>query len=228
MNKVVVLCMMRLGSERLPGKLMNDLGGKPMAQWCLESLKAAAESQKADLRCAVPESDEPLIEIAKSLKVKTILRDAQSANGESTQDVYNETVLKPLQRQQMAVVVGGCMPFVSVKEYRKAIKIASTSSEEGSSAFYLRGFVWDEDRDLILGSRELNTKFSPGFYIPAHVYSIFDLRLMRKGTSFLHPRPIEVTRTITNMIHVDTEDDWKTAQAYWRGKYGPKPTATAA
>ena len=40
--KVVALIQARLGSSRLPGKVLKDLGGEPLLAWCVERARRAA------------------------------------------------------------------------------------------------------------------------------------------------------------------------------------------
>lgn len=220
MHKTVLLAMMRLGSQRLPGKNLMDLGGKPMAQWSLEAMKAAGRAEDAEVILAVPAVDKPLIALAEKLGIGVIRRDEESANGETIPAIYNDSLMKGLMRWQLAIVAGGCMPFVEAATYRKAIKIARQSGMEGCSAFFTRGFVWDEERNRIIGDDCLNTKTSPGYYTPAHVFSTINVRLTRKGASQYGRNPIEIEKTIQNIIHVDTPEDFRLAEAYWRGTYG--------
>src|SRR4051812_3167616 len=41
MVKVVAVVQARMGSTRLPGKVLMDLGGHPVLQWCVRAARAA-------------------------------------------------------------------------------------------------------------------------------------------------------------------------------------------
>lgn len=50
-----IIVQARMSSQRLPGKSLRMLGGKPLVQWCLESCRRAADWPVV---CAVPDATE--------------------------------------------------------------------------------------------------------------------------------------------------------------------------
>ena len=51
-----------MSSQRLPGKILRDLAGKPMVQWVLESVAAASAVDDIVLATSDQASDDPVCE----------------------------------------------------------------------------------------------------------------------------------------------------------------------
>jgi spore coat polysaccharide biosynthesis protein SpsF len=68
--QVAVAIQARLGSSRLPGKVLRDLAGKPMFQQILEQVQATKTIQHFTLTTGDTEQDQPLIDFAKKQGLK--------------------------------------------------------------------------------------------------------------------------------------------------------------
>ena len=60
----------RMESDRLPGKVMLDLHGKPLLERMIERLKRVRYAEKIIIALPVGEENEPIIELAKRLDVE--------------------------------------------------------------------------------------------------------------------------------------------------------------
>jgi spore coat polysaccharide biosynthesis protein SpsF len=68
--KTVALVQARMGSSRLPGKMMMDLCGYPVLHWVLYRVKQAQRLDEVVLATTERKQDDPLTELAQSLKVR--------------------------------------------------------------------------------------------------------------------------------------------------------------
>jgi len=68
-NKVVALVQARMGSTRLPGKMLMDLRGYPILHWVLSRSKQAKKLDQVVLATSALDRDDPLEALAKSLRV---------------------------------------------------------------------------------------------------------------------------------------------------------------
>ncbi len=66
----VAIIQARLGSSRLPGKTLADVGGKPMLERVLERLRACAGVEEVILATTTEKRDEPLAEFARARGLK--------------------------------------------------------------------------------------------------------------------------------------------------------------
>jgi len=57
---MLVIVQARLTSSRLPGKVLMDLGGRPMLAWTLERIRSAGRVSKVVVATSVEASDDPL------------------------------------------------------------------------------------------------------------------------------------------------------------------------
>jgi len=214
MNRVLVLAMMRQGSERLPEKLLAQVGGMPLAMWSLSRMRDAAMAEGVDFRLGVWPGDRVLLRFAGELSTAIVARTETSARGETVEDIYDMGLVSRLEEWDWCVVAGCCSPFIPVESFRAGIQYAKTAVAPKVSAFRYRGWVWDSEENRIIGENALNTKTSPVYYVPAHVFNVVKVADMGTERMLADCGPLEIARTAGSMIHVDTPEDLRLAQAY--------------
>ena len=67
--RVVGILQARMGSSRLPGKVLINILGKPMLQLQLERLKRSSQIDKLVVATTVNNLDKPIVELCTSLKI---------------------------------------------------------------------------------------------------------------------------------------------------------------
>jgi len=209
-----MLPMVRLASGRLPAKALRPLGPYPLVRWSLDTMKQAADTEGVDFCVAVPERDRDLINLVQSLGLQPLLRDDESADGETAETIYNAPLKANLGAWDYVIIAGCCSPFVDVEEYRKAIQLAKLATHQGVAAFRRKGWVWNGDCDLVVGDAFLNTKTSPTYFMPAHVFDILRVEWLGTARMFDNCLPVPIEDSLRNRIHVDTEDDFRLAELY--------------
>ena len=60
--KVLCIVQARMGSERLPGKVMKEINGKPMISYTLNSLEKSKYIDEIILATSTQEINNPLVE----------------------------------------------------------------------------------------------------------------------------------------------------------------------
>jgi spore coat polysaccharide biosynthesis protein SpsF len=68
---VPVVLQARVGSRRLPGKVLADIGGRPLIEWCIRRL-AAAKVGPVILATTVRPADDALEAVATRLGIRTV------------------------------------------------------------------------------------------------------------------------------------------------------------
>lgn len=69
MNKVVAIIQARMGSTRLPGKVLKEILGRPLLSYMIERLKGARRIQEIVIATPEGDPDRPIRELAESLGV---------------------------------------------------------------------------------------------------------------------------------------------------------------
>ena len=68
-HRIGIVLQARVGSKRLPGKVLMPLAGKPMIQWIIERLKNCKKSNLLILATTSLKQDDPLVALSKKLGV---------------------------------------------------------------------------------------------------------------------------------------------------------------
>ena len=65
MTNTVAIIQARMSSSRLPGKVLLDIGGKPMLEWVVERTRRAETIHQVVVATTLNESDDPVFEFCK-------------------------------------------------------------------------------------------------------------------------------------------------------------------
>ena len=93
--KIVGVIQARMGSTRLPGKMMMDLCGYPVLQWVIERCKRASTLDEIALATTTNPEDDCLIALSQSLGIQTFRGSEQDVLGrfiEAAKD-FDATIL---------------------------------------------------------------------------------------------------------------------------------------
>lgn len=67
--RTVILAQARMGSSRLPGKMLMPLAGRPLLAWILEGARASRLAQQVVLCTSLKAENQPLAELARGMGV---------------------------------------------------------------------------------------------------------------------------------------------------------------
>lgn len=70
--RVVAVVQARTSSRRLPGKVLRDLGGRPVLGWVLRAGQAAREVDDVVLATSTDDSDDPVAELGEAYGVRVV------------------------------------------------------------------------------------------------------------------------------------------------------------
>ena len=70
--RVVVVIQARMGSTRLPGKVLADLGGIPVLAWVVRACRAAGRVDDVVVATTTEAVDDPLVRVAQDLGVPVV------------------------------------------------------------------------------------------------------------------------------------------------------------
>lgn len=219
--KRIVATFMRLGSQRVPNKLLQPIGEQSLAEIMLAKLARlkARFPTELDVAMAVCPSDLALMDLAARFQCRVLERSALSRDGETIEDIYGELRGDLQQRGcQRLIVINPCQPFLSSATIVSflADELATELPHSRAAVLRHRGWVWDQDQQKIHGDRMPNTKLSPEYFTLAH--SMFSYPVHTLGTAaqmdFQHFFALDPR---AELIDIDTEDDLRFARCYAAG-----------
>jgi len=68
-KKIGIILQARVGSTRLPSKVLKSMAGRPMIQWIIERLQGCRKADTLILATTTLKQDKPLIELAEKLNI---------------------------------------------------------------------------------------------------------------------------------------------------------------
>lgn len=68
---ITIIIQARMGSERLPGKVMMEIGGKPMLYYVINQVKHCKDVEKIIVATTTLKEDDIIFDYVKSLKIET-------------------------------------------------------------------------------------------------------------------------------------------------------------
>lgn len=112
---VVVIIQARMGSSRLPGKVMKLLAGKPVIQHVIERAKLIPNISNVIVATTTSAKDGPLVEFCNSIEVPVF-----RGNEDDVLDRYYQAAL--FYRAEVVVRITGDCPLLDPIESEKVIK----------------------------------------------------------------------------------------------------------
>lgn len=216
---LVIIVPARLGSKRVPSKMLKPFAGTTLFDICLKKL----ESLRDIVYAAVWEPE--LIAVAKQHGIKVIKRSEESAKatvGLSAHGPYLKAV-----RQETVMFVSACQPLLSRCVLHRAVKTVLQSCERGTfrglvGVYPKRCWAWNTHGNIVNADPEVNDSqamkpiwvfagcpcvFNRTYYLSTGQYWDFtrsDLTLF----------PIDKEET----VDVDTIQDFELAEHLWKRK----------
>lgn len=218
--KLGVITFARLSSIRVPRKMIEPLGGRPLLEIHLEKLAIASRNKCCEAAICMWPGQKELVDIVNATGVDIIAMPESSVHGETLTEIYAPSFCKNVQeRFDVIVITNACCPFVTVADIESWIDIGQNASCSMMPVYERRDFLYNSTFERISGAIALNTKTNPVFYHSCHVFRIVfsnDFGNERYCTG----KPFVVPRHVRWQIDIDTPEDVELARAAWDGGYG--------
>lgn len=140
MNRAVAVIQARLGSQRFPGKMLADLGGRPVLEWVVRRVQASRLVDRIIVATTLEPLDDRLFEECRRLGVETFRG--------STNDVLRRFV-DAIEGDAATEVVRICAdnPFIDpecidqvIREYRSSVAQYAFNHRPAAACNYADGF----------------------------------------------------------------------------------------
>lgn len=167
---VCVVVQARMGSERVPGKMLKPFAGTTIMDICLEKLAKSKVIPKENILISVWE--EELKTTARNHGLNVFNRSKESAFSEGTPmttmyEWWNKVDYK------YCILVNACAPFMKIETIEKFYESYVNSKENGMfGVIEKKNYFWDKTGKLITewpeGQAVMNTKYVGKTYEAAH------------------------------------------------------------
>ena len=168
-NDVCILVQARLGSTRVPGKMLRPFAGTTLVDILFNKLKSSKVIPKENIYFSAYEDE--LKEVGKKHNINIFERSKESAfsEGNPLSEIYEWYDKLPF---KYVVLISACNPLLKIETMDSFVESFLNSDKEGGFAvFEKKTYYWDKNGKSITDWGELpimNTKFVDPIYEAAH------------------------------------------------------------
>jgi CMP-N-acetylneuraminic acid synthetase len=168
-NDVCILVQARLGSQRVPGKMLRPFVGTTLVDILFEKLKTSTVIPQKNIHFSVYE--EELKEVANKHNITIFNRSKKSAmsEGEPMTEIWEWHDKLPY---KYVIAISACNPLLKIETIDTFIESFIKSEKEGAfGVFEKKTYYWDKEGKPITdwkGHTSMNTKLVDPVYEAAH------------------------------------------------------------
>ena len=207
--KRVAFVPIRLNSQRIAGKNMRLLGGRPMMTYLLDSLAAAKNIDQVYVYCSSREVEQYLPEGVKFLQRSEHL-DSNSTLGAEIYDAFTREV-----DADIYILAHTTSPFIRTSTIEQAIEAVENGGHDSAfSAERIQTFAWWEGKPLNYSFEHIpRTQDLEPVYVETSAFFVFRREVWQNQHRRIGFKPyIAITDRIESM-DIDNPDDFKLAEA---------------
>ena len=207
--KRVAFVPIRLNSQRVVGKNLRDLGGRPMMTYLLQSLAAAKNIDQVFVYCSSPEIEQYLPE-----GVKLLLRDKRlDSNLTLGAEIYDAFISEV--DADIYILAHATSPFIRTSTIEQAI--AAVESGEHDSAFSaerIQTFTWWQGKPLNYSLENIpRTQDLEPIYVETSAFFVFRREVWTNQHRRIGDKPYVAVTDRIESIDIDNPDDFTLAEA---------------
>ncbi|MBO5892979.1 MAG: acylneuraminate cytidylyltransferase family protein [Alistipes sp.] len=207
--KRVAFVPIRLNSQRVVGKNLRDLGGRPMMTYLLGSLAAASNIDEVYVYCSNREVEQYLPE-----GVKFLLRDKQLDSDTTIGAEIYEAFTAEIDAD-IYILAHATSPFIHTSTIEQAV--AAVESGEYDSAFSaerIQTFTWWQGKPLNYALDNIpRTQDLEPIYVETSAFFIFRRNIWKQQHRRIGNKPYVAVTDRIESIDIDNPDDFTLAEA---------------
>lgn len=207
--KRVAFVPIRLNSQRVEGKNLRELGGRPMMTYLLESLVKAENIDEVYVYCSNPLVEALLPEGVKFLRRSESL-DQNTTLGREIYDAFTTEV-----EADIYILAHATSPFIRTSTLEQAVSaVESGEYDSAFSAEKIQTFAWWQGEPLNYSLENIpRTQDLEPIFVETSAFFVFKKELWTKEHRRIGHKPyIAVTDRIESM-DIDNPDDFTLAEA---------------
>ena len=207
--KVVSFIPIKLNNQRLPGKNLMDLNGKPMCDYIFQTVKQVRNIDEKYFYC----SDEKIQDYMPEeliLKKRDKYLDGFQVKGLEIIDYFVRDV-----DADIYVLTHVTQPFTKTESLEKAIeKVASGEYDSAFSAVEIKDYCWYQGKPLNYNMKDIvTTQNLEPIYMETGAFFIFTKEMYKRLHQRIGERPYMHIVDSFEAVDVDTKEDFELAQA---------------
>lgn len=210
-NDVCVVVQARLGSTRVPGKMLKPFCGTTLTDILFDKLIFSTKIPRENIYFSAHEQE--LKDVAKKYKINIFNRSLQSANseGEPLSEIYEWHDKLPY---KYVVLISACNPLLKLSTIDSFFESYLESNNDGQFAvFEKKTYYWDAKGKPATnwkGATIMNTKFVDPVYEAAHCLYASRLDVIKDGYWMDNQSPPEPDLfTMDELEAFDIDYDWQ-------------------
>ena len=218
-NDVCILVQARLGSTRVPGKMLRPFAGTTLIDILFKKLKSSTIIPTQNIYFSAYE--EELKEVAMNHCIPIFSRSENSAKseGEPLSEIYEWYNKLPF---KYVVLISACNPLLKIETIDSFVESFLNSDKEGGFAvFEKKTYYWDKDGKSITdwkGATIMNTKVVEPIYEAAHCLYASRLDVVKDGywmDTKSPPQPELFVMDEFEAFDIDYEWQFKLGEKIW-------------
>lgn len=218
-NDICLIVQARLGSTRVPGKMLRPFAGTTLVDILFNKLKSSKVIPKENIYFSAYEDE--LKEVGKKHGINIFDRSKQSAfsEGEPLTEIYEWHDKLPF---KYAVVVSACNPLLKIETIDNFFEEYLNSDKDGLfGVFEKKTYYWNTDGEPITdwgGLQIMNTKIIEPVYEAAHCLYASRLDVIKDGNwmdSQSPPKPELFTVDELETFDIDYEWQFKVGEVLY-------------
>lgn len=207
--KTVAFVPIRLNSQRVVGKNLRPLGGRPMMTYLLQSLAAAKNIDQVYVYCSSREVEQYLPE-----GVKLLLRDERlDSNTTLGAEIYDAFVSEV--DADIYILAHATSPFIRTSTIEQAVaKVASGEHDSAFSAERIQTFTWWQGKPLNYSLKNIpRTQELEPIYVETSAFFVFEREVWTEQHRRIGDKPYVAVTDRIESIDIDNPDDFTLAEA---------------
>lgn len=207
--KTVAFVPIRLNSQRVVGKNLRPLGGRPMMTYLLQSLAAAKNIDQVYVYCSSREVEQYLPE-----GVKLLLRDERlDSNTTLGAEIYDAFVSEV--EADIYILAHATSPFIRTSTIEQAVaKVASGEHDSAFSAERIQTFTWWQGKPLNYSLKNIpRTQELEPIYVETSAFFVFEREVWTEQHRRIGDKPYVAVTDRIESIDIDNPDDFTLAEA---------------
>lgn len=210
-NDICILIQARLGSQRVPGKMLRSFANTTLVDILFQKLKLSKIIPLKNIHFSAYE--EELKEVANKHNINIFHRSKSSAmsEGEPLSEIYEWYNKLPY---KYVILISACNPLLKLETIDKFIENFINSDKEGGFAvFEKKTYYWDKNGKSITdwkGHTSMNTKIVDPVYEAAHCLYASRIDIIKDGYFIDTKSPMEPELFIMNELEAfDIDYPWQ-------------------